>query len=114
MIRIVLCVTKLEKYISQRYYLTGSSRSYSIMEKSFAIESAKSCIPPLDNKNHKGQAGRIGIVGGSLEYTGAPYFAGISALKVSNVLHSCNVIMVQKAFFIFKQSILLSRLSGQI
>lgn len=40
------------------------------------------CIPLLDNNHHKGQAGRIGIVGGSLEYTGAPYFAGISALKV--------------------------------
>lgn len=31
---------------------------------------------------HKGEAGRIGIVGGSLEYTGAAYYAGISALKV--------------------------------
>lgn len=43
---------------------------------------AKACIPPLDNTRHKGQAGRIGIIGGSMEYTGAPYFAGISALKV--------------------------------
>jgi ATP-dependent NAD(P)H-hydrate dehydratase len=31
---------------------------------------------------HKGQSGRIGVVGGSVEYTGAPYFAAISALKV--------------------------------
>lgn len=38
--------------------------------------------PPLEDGRHKGQAGRIGIIGGSLEYTGAPYFAGISALKV--------------------------------
>lgn len=30
---------------------------------------------------HKGEAGRIGIIGGSFEYTGAPYYAGISALK---------------------------------
>ncbi|XP_038220195.1 ATP-dependent (S)-NAD(P)H-hydrate dehydratase-like [Zerene cesonia] len=43
---------------------------------------AQLCIPALDNSKHKGQAGRIGIIGGSLEYTGAPYFAGISALKV--------------------------------
>lgn len=42
----------------------------------------KGCVPPLDGGSHKGQAGRIGIIGGSLEYTGAPYFAGISALKV--------------------------------
>lgn len=44
----------------------------------------KICIPPLDKSSHKGQAGRIGVIGGSLEYTGAPYFAGISSLKVSN------------------------------
>lgn len=31
---------------------------------------------------HKGQAGRIGIIGGSLEYTGAPFYAGMAALKV--------------------------------
>ena len=30
---------------------------------------------------HKGQAGRIGIIGGSEQYTGAPYFAAISALR---------------------------------
>lgn len=37
--------------------------------------------PPLAESKHKGEAGRIGIVGGSLEYTGAPYYAGITALK---------------------------------
>ncbi|XP_022253892.1 ATP-dependent (S)-NAD(P)H-hydrate dehydratase-like [Limulus polyphemus] len=40
-----------------------------------------SIIPPLAFSAHKGQAGRIGIIGGSREYTGAPYYAGISALK---------------------------------
>lgn len=45
----------------------------------------KSVIPSLSDPNrHKGQSGRIGVVGGSLEYTGAPYFAAISALKVLN------------------------------
>ncbi|KPJ08889.1 Carbohydrate kinase domain-containing protein [Papilio machaon] len=52
------------------------------MDKASMIQKVKSCIPPLDGNSHKGQAGRIGIIGGSLEYTGAPYFAGISALKV--------------------------------
>ncbi|KPJ03717.1 Carbohydrate kinase domain-containing protein [Papilio xuthus] len=52
------------------------------MDKSSMIQKVKSYIPPLDGSSHKGQAGRIGIIGGSLEYTGAPYFAGISALKV--------------------------------
>lgn len=38
--------------------------------------------PPLDNNKHKGEAGRIGVFGGCIEYTGAPFFAAISSLKV--------------------------------
>jgi ATP-dependent NAD(P)H-hydrate dehydratase len=41
-----------------------------------------SVIPSLSHTLYKGQSGRIGIVGGSVEYTGAPYFAAITALKV--------------------------------
>ncbi|ESO03381.1 hypothetical protein HELRODRAFT_185644 [Helobdella robusta] len=41
-----------------------------------------SIIPPLCNKLYKGQAGKIAVIGGSKEYTGAPYFAAISALKM--------------------------------
>ncbi|CAM0135776.1 hypothetical protein VKS41_001792 [Umbelopsis sp. WA50703] len=42
----------------------------------------KQLIPPLVPEMHKGQAGRVGIVGGSEDYTGAPYFSGISAMKL--------------------------------
>jgi ATP-dependent NAD(P)H-hydrate dehydratase len=38
-------------------------------------------IPPLISTAYKGQMGRIAIVGGSPDYTGAPYYAGQSALK---------------------------------
>lgn len=38
--------------------------------------------PILDPKRHKGQAGKIAVIGGCREYTGAPYFAAISALKI--------------------------------
>lgn len=31
---------------------------------------------------YKGQAGKVGVVGGCREYTGAPYFAAMSALRV--------------------------------
>ncbi|CAD7080409.1 unnamed protein product [Hermetia illucens] len=41
----------------------------------------KKTIPRFADERHKGQSGRIGVVGGSLEYTGAPYFAAISALR---------------------------------
>lgn len=56
------------------------------MDEPLMIKMIKQCIPPLDNTRHKGQAGRIGVVGGSLEYTGAPYFAGISALRVCDIV----------------------------
>lgn len=46
------------------------------------LKRARECVPPLTNNLHKGQLGRIGVFGGSTDYTGAPYFAAISALKV--------------------------------
>lgn len=42
----------------------------------------RSFVPSLSNDFHKGMMGRIGIIGGCREYTGAPYYAAISALKV--------------------------------
>ncbi|KAM3127891.1 hypothetical protein pb186bvf_020009 [Paramecium bursaria] len=38
-------------------------------------------IPKLEKFRHKGQNGRIGIIGGSEEYTGAPFYSAISSLK---------------------------------
>ncbi|XP_048049063.1 ATP-dependent (S)-NAD(P)H-hydrate dehydratase isoform X4 [Megalobrama amblycephala] len=61
------------------------------IERSFSLGTAamdnviplvRNIIPPLTSKKHKGQDGRIGIIGGCQEYTGAPFFAAISALKV--------------------------------
>lgn len=46
------------------------------------MTTARSLAPDMHGSHHKGEAGRIGVVGGSLEYTGAPYFAAISALRV--------------------------------
>lgn len=40
----------------------------------------KSIIPPLLPKFHKGQLGRVLVVGGCEDYTGAPFFAAMSAL----------------------------------
>ncbi|CAG8671237.1 15247_t:CDS:10 [Funneliformis mosseae] len=47
-----------------------------------AIDKIRQIIPPLLPEFHKGQAGRICVVGGSEEYTGAPYFSSFSALKL--------------------------------
>ena len=41
-----------------------------------------SVFPILSNHATKNQNGVVGIIGGSYEYTGAPFYAAISALKV--------------------------------
>ncbi|PPQ76253.1 hypothetical protein CVT26_008288 [Gymnopilus dilepis] len=67
------------------------------------LEQVKKLIPPLDGSLHKGQSGqciptinlptgtikingrrlgRVGVLGGALDYTGAPFFASMSALRV--------------------------------
>uniref|UniRef100_A0A3B3BRP2 ATP-dependent (S)-NAD(P)H-hydrate dehydratase n=1 Tax=Oryzias melastigma TaxID=30732 RepID=A0A3B3BRP2_ORYME len=62
----------------ERYFTLGSHRGMD--EDVFSL--VKTIVPPLTSKKHKGQDGRIGIIGGCQDYTGAPYFAAISALKV--------------------------------
>lgn len=40
----------------------------------------RSVVPKLEHHLHKGQMGRIGIIGGSVDYTGAPYYAAQAGL----------------------------------
>lgn len=40
-----------------------------------------SIIPPLDRERKKGENGRVAVIGGSYEFTGAPYYAALGALK---------------------------------
>ncbi|OXB60594.1 hypothetical protein ASZ78_007458 [Callipepla squamata] len=57
-------------------------RNHTLKDMENIFQLVRNVIPPLTGKRHKGQDGRIGIVGGCREYTGAPYFAAITALKV--------------------------------
>ena len=45
------------------------------------MEHARLIIPRLTSALHKGSCGRIAVVGGSQEYTGAPYLAAMSAMR---------------------------------
>eukprot|EP01126_Amoeba_proteus_P000644 TRINITY_DN1017_c0_g1_i3.p1 TRINITY_DN1017_c0_g1~~TRINITY_DN1017_c0_g1_i3.p1 ORF type:complete len:255 (+),score=50.12 TRINITY_DN1017_c0_g1_i3:137-901(+) len=47
----------------------------------FFNDQVRHIIPPLSAELHKGQMGRVGVLGGCLEYTGAPYIAAISAMN---------------------------------
>lgn len=52
------------------------------------LKAAKTIVPPLLAKFHKGQMGRVLVVGGSEDYTGAPYFAAMaSALTGADMSH---------------------------
>lgn len=48
----------------------------------------KRCVTPLSSKFHKGQNGRVCIIGGCEDYTGAPYFsANATALMGCDMTH---------------------------
>ena len=51
------------------------------MNKEIIPQRIQEIIPELDNSKYKGKCGKIAVIGGSLEYTGAPYFAAITALR---------------------------------
>ncbi|EDS26411.1 conserved hypothetical protein [Culex quinquefasciatus] len=80
--RSVLCLGATGDLVDRIPELNRSRRFTMGENKSPLMERARNIVPHLETTRHKGQAGRIGVVGGSLEYTGAPYFAAISALKV--------------------------------
>ena len=46
------------------------------------LASLRMLVPPLSASNYKGSSGKVGVVGGCFEYTGAPFYAALSALKL--------------------------------
>ncbi|KAK6336399.1 hypothetical protein TWF696_001958 [Orbilia brochopaga] len=52
------------------------------------LQQVRKMIPPLLDKFHKGQMGRVAVVGGCEDYTGAPFFsANASALLGADLSH---------------------------
>ncbi|KAK9762730.1 hypothetical protein K7432_011253 [Basidiobolus ranarum] len=86
MFRIISPILRASQASTSKYQVFHrvllSDRTYSRMPASQpSIQDIKEIIPPLSSELHKGQAGRVGVIGGSEDYTGAPYFSAISALK---------------------------------
>ncbi|KAI9681147.1 MAG: hypothetical protein M1817_002429 [Caeruleum heppii] len=43
---------------------------------------ARKMVPPMLEKFHKGQLGRVAVIGGSEDYTGAPYFSAMASARL--------------------------------
>lgn len=46
------------------------------------LSELRAIIPPLLPEFHKGQGGRVGVIGGSRNYTGAPFFASMTSMRL--------------------------------
>ena len=66
--------------------ITGTTWSEDTVNRQKALER---CIVPLSATSYKGSSGRVGILGGSARYTGAPYYAAMASLKVGADLAFC-------------------------
>ena len=49
------------------------------------LQTLRNLVPPLVATRYKGQAGKVGVLGGCSDYTGAPFYAAISALKLRHI-----------------------------
>lgn len=68
-------------FIIPKFHMSGSSFLLETISWNNVSELGSKIVPPLTRDLYKGQMGKIGILGGSKLYTGAPFYAGLSALK---------------------------------
>ncbi|RKF79334.1 ATP-dependent H-hydrate dehydratase [Golovinomyces cichoracearum] len=61
-----------------------TAKNYSKMSKATwdLLLKVRRIIPPLLSKFHKGQMGRVAVIGGCEDYTGAPYFSAIASARL--------------------------------
>lgn len=52
------------------------------MSRSEVLGKVYKMVPPMLEKFHKGQLGRVAVIGGSEDYTGAPYFSAMASAKL--------------------------------
>ncbi|KAI1176907.1 H-hydrate dehydratase [Nemania sp. FL0916] len=46
------------------------------------LNKVRQMVPPMLEKFHKGQLGRVAVIGGSKDYTGAPYFSAMASARL--------------------------------
>jgi hypothetical protein len=64
------------------HYLLLSQKLHTMPVSKELLEQVKQLIPPLSGALHKGQSGRVGVLGGAMDYTGAPFFASMSSQRL--------------------------------
>lgn len=79
----LLSVVPAIRHITAMTAHVSSLRSRSLHE---LYELAGRIIPRFDVDFHKGQHGKVAVIGGSFEYTGAPYYAAASSLRTGSDL----------------------------
>ncbi|EME49855.1 hypothetical protein DOTSEDRAFT_144229 [Dothistroma septosporum NZE10] len=52
------------------------------MSRSEVLSKVYKMVPPMLEKFHKGQLGRVAVIGGSEDYTGAPYFSAMASARL--------------------------------
>ncbi|KAI9372086.1 Ribokinase-like protein [Aspergillus egyptiacus] len=85
-------------------------RRFATMEKTHHVsvpskvlfQKARKLVPPMLEKFHKGQQGRVAVIGGSLDYTGAPYFSAMASARLgcdlSHVICEASAATVIKSY----------------
>ena len=46
------------------------------------LSKVRQLVPPMLSSFHKGQLGRVAVIGGSADYTGAPYFSAMASARL--------------------------------
>ncbi|KAL5365113.1 Ribokinase-like protein [Aspergillus floccosus] len=58
----------------EAHHITTSSKTL--------FNKVRKIVPPLLERFHKGQHGRVAVIGGCADYTGAPYFSSMASAKL--------------------------------
>lgn len=59
----------------------GAAPNMSVATKGI-LARARRMVPPMLERFHKGQLGRVAVIGGSEDYTGAPYFSAMASARL--------------------------------
>lgn len=77
-----LAVLRRQQFLIRVLGVRGENRMQGSKFEADSDNILRAITPVFDPNRHKGQAGKVAVIGGCREYTGAPYFAAISALKI--------------------------------